>query len=151
MDLRKIKKLIDLLNSSHIGEIEVKSGDESVRISKSSSHSTSATPPIFNTPPIHTHNSIESQTSCQDATHQGYEEKSPMVGTAYYATTPGAEPFVKIGQHVTKGDTLCIIEAMKVFNPILATTDGVISARLFENAQPVEFDDVLFVITPDNS
>lgn len=151
MDLRKIKKLIDLLNTSHIGEIEVKSGDECVRISKSSQCSAPQTQ-VTHIPMQAPQASApaEAPTPTAAPTHNGYEETSPMVGTVYLASTPGAKPFVNIGDHINKGDTLCIIEAMKVFNPIVATTSGVISARLVENAQPVEFDDVLFVITPDN-
>ena len=148
MDLRKIKKLIDLLNTSHIGEIEVKSGDESVRISKTSQHSTPATQVMHI--PTATQAVDKSATPALTPSDSGHEETSPMVGTVYLSSTPGAKPFVNIGDHITKGDTLCIIEAMKVFNPIVATTNGVVSARLVENAQPVEYDDVLFVITPDN-
>jgi acetyl-CoA carboxylase biotin carboxyl carrier protein len=149
MDLLKIKKLIDLLNTSHIGEIEVKSGDESVRISKTSLHGTSAAQ-VIHTPTVPL--STDTHTTHTPApTHSGYEETSPMVGTIYLSSTPGAKPFVSIGDHISEGDTLCIIEAMKVFNPIVATTSGIVSARLVENAQPVEYDDVLFVITPDNT
>jgi len=148
MDLRKIKKLIDLLNASAIGEIEVKSGDESVRISKQSS--ASATPDTtyhVQTPSIA--QPTPTETANKDSSFQGIIEHSPMVGTVYLAKTPGDKPFVVTGQSVKAGDTLCIIEAMKVFNPIKASHSGTIEACLIEDGQPVEYDDALFSIISD--
>lgn len=158
MDIRKIKKLIDLLNESGVGEIEVTSGEESVRISRSipGSQATSyMAPPVIQQPATHAAPvpqapaSHATQPAEPDNGHDGHTLESPMVGTVYLASTPGAKPFVEVGQHVNVGDTVCIIEAMKMFNQIEADCSGVISARLIENAEPVEFEQPLFVITPD--
>jgi acetyl-CoA carboxylase biotin carboxyl carrier protein len=153
MDMRKIKKLIDLVKESGVGEIEVKSGEESVRISLSSS----AAPQVMAAPmPYAAPGAAAAPTLIEAAqpvahTHtDGHTVPSPMVGTVYLASTPGEKPFVEVGQHVSVGDTICIIEAMKMFNPIEADISGVISARMIENGEPVEFDQALYVITPDN-
>lgn len=146
MDLRKIKKLIDLLNANAIGEIEVKSGDESVRISKQSSANTAPATYQITTPTADASNPSPDH---EDDTPHGTIEHSPMVGTVYLAKTPGAKPFVEIGQKIKQGDTLCIIEAMKVFNPIKASQSGTIEARLVDDGQPVEFNDALFSILPE--
>jgi acetyl-CoA carboxylase biotin carboxyl carrier protein len=146
MDLRKIKKLIDLLNASAIGEIEVKSGDDSVRISKQSSSAASQATYQVATPA--TQHPTPGQTALEDD-FKGIIEHSPMVGTIYLAKTPGAKPFAEVGQTIKAGDTLCIIEAMKVFNPIKASQSGTIEARMIEDGQPVEYDEILFTIIPD--
>ena len=155
MDIRKIKKLIELIKETGVGEIEVKSGDDSVRISRMPS--TPATTQITTTAPIlsPTKEETPSQTA-QDApekaktiseeTPEGHAVNAPMVGTVYLAATPGSKPFVDVGQHVSVGDTLCLIEAMKMFNKIEADKSGVVSARLIENEQPVEYDQPLFII-----
>ncbi|MDF1761532.1 MAG: acetyl-CoA carboxylase biotin carboxyl carrier protein [Coxiellaceae bacterium] len=157
MDMRKIKKLIDLINESGVGEIEVTSGEESVRISRMPNTTQQVAP--AQQPVIIQDNAAPAASAPQkkmDTTgeppqqHDGHTLESPMVGTVYLAATPGAKPFVELGQHVNAGDTVCIIEAMKMFNQIEADKSGVISARLIENAEPVEYEQALFVITPDD-
>ncbi|MDF1795063.1 MAG: acetyl-CoA carboxylase biotin carboxyl carrier protein [Coxiellaceae bacterium] len=157
MDMRKIKKLIDLINESGVGEIEVTSGEESVRISRMPNTTQQMAPvqqPVIiqdNTAPTaNTPQKKMDTTGEPPQQHDGHTLESPMVGTVYLAATPGAKPFVELGQHVNAGDTVCIIEAMKMFNQIEADKSGVISARLIENAEPVEYEQALFVITPDS-
>lgn len=149
MDIRKVKKLIELLEESGIAEIEIKEGEEAVRISRGVSvaapvqavpHPSPASTTVVTTDPD-THPEKEPQLP------EGHTVKSPMVGTFYEASAPGQKPFVSVGQSVKAGDTLCIIEAMKMLNQIEADKDGVISAKLVENAQPVEFGQALFVIS----
>ncbi len=157
MDMRKIKKLIDLINESGVGEIEVTSGEESVRISRmpnATQHMAPMQQPVIiqdnTTPTASTPQKKMDTTGEPPQQHDGHTLESPMVGTVYLAATPGAKPFVELGQHVNVGDTVCIIEAMKMFNQIEADKSGVISARLIENAEPVEYEQALFVITPDD-
>jgi acetyl-CoA carboxylase biotin carboxyl carrier protein len=160
MDIRKIRKLIELINETGVGEIEVKTGDDSVRISRHSNQSHI----VMNTASLSAHanpSPVLNSTPATPAAHHddkpvlskpaspikpGHEVKSPMVGTVYLSATPGSKPFVEVGQHVKVGDTLCLIEAMKMFNKIEADKAGVISARLIDNAQPVEYDQALFII-----
>lgn len=150
MDTRRIKKLIELVKETGIGELEVKSGDESVRISTNAPQQTIPVTPTqtISTTPAATSMHVESSTEKpkEKETPEGHAVKSPMVGTIYLATKPGAPPFVAVGQHVNIGDTLCLIEAMKMFNKIEADKAGVISARLVDNEQPVEYDQPLFII-----
>ena len=147
MDIRKIKKLIELLEESGIAEIEIKEGEESVRINRGVPVQAAAPVHDFGseaadrTPP----NRVDKPTDLE-ATHNDNAVTAPIVGTFYVAPSPEAEPFVKIGQAVEVGDTLCIIEAMKIMNPIEAETAGTIKAVLAENGQPVEFEQPLFVI-----
>ncbi len=144
MDTRKIRKLIELVKETGIGELEVTSGDESVRISCQS-----AAPQVMPAPPVAAAIPAAAPAAAEPATPaaiDGHHIKSPMVGTAYLAPTPGAKPFVSVGQHVEIGDTLCLIEAMKMFNKIEAETAGVISARMIDNGTPVEYDQTLFII-----
>nr|MBS0022031.1 acetyl-CoA carboxylase biotin carboxyl carrier protein [Gammaproteobacteria bacterium] len=142
MDIRKIKKLIDLLREGGIAEIEIREGDQSVRITRDHPTKTSmlraeqALPQPSVTP---AHDSAE-------ALPRGHTVASPMVGTLYIASSPGAAPFVTIGQRVEVGDTLCIIEAMKLLNQIEAERAGVVAAILVENGQPVEYGEPLFII-----
>lgn len=150
MDIRKIKKLIELINETGIGEIEVTSGEESVRITRFTQPSAPAATQVIaqQAAPAAPALAIPSPAAAAapaDNT-EGHRVLSPMVGTAYLAAAPGDAPFVKIGEHVNVGDTLCMIEAMKMFNKIEADKSGVLSARLVENAQPVEFDQPLFII-----
>ena len=138
MDIRKVKKLIELLEESGIGEIEIHEGEESVRISRFGSAPTTqlAAPAVHQLPPAAETISAPASTPTappKEAEPKGHTVKSPMVGTVYLASTPGAQPFVKTGQHVDVGDTLCVIEAMKMFNQIEADASGIISARLIEN------------------
>ncbi len=152
MDIRKVRKLIELLNESGMAEIEIKEGEESVRISRE--RAPAAFSPIFMpagamTPSggeAPTHSGAVTKPETEESTISGHHITSPMVGTFYRAPSPGAKPFVDIGQKVEVGDTLCIIEAMKMLNQIEADKAGVIAAVLAENGQPVEFGQSLFVI-----
>lgn len=154
MDIRKVKKLIELLKETGVGEIEIHEGEESVRISLHSPQSTQAAqvaplapPPLAATaaaPAGPPQVAPEPQAATPAAT--GHQVLSPMVGTVYLSAKPGAPAFVTVGQRVNAGDTICIIEAMKMFNQIEADRSGVIRACLVENEQPVEFDQPLFTI-----
>lgn len=150
MDTRKIRKLIELVKETGVGELEVTSGDESVRISCQTNIPapqqviTAAPQPIAQ--PIATPATQIPSTPQSAEINEGHHVKSPMVGSVYLSATPGAKPFVAVGQHVSVGDTLCLIEAMKMFNKIEADVAGVLSARLVENESPVEYDQPLFII-----
>ncbi|MCB1935747.1 MAG: acetyl-CoA carboxylase biotin carboxyl carrier protein [Nitrosomonas sp.] len=158
MDLRKLKKLIELVEESGIAELEIAEGEEKVRISKASSSAPSHTWTLPMQPgamPISQGQvqsaaevaSNDTQTTDEkEAVPEGHVVKSPMVGTFYRAPSPGASPFAEVGQTVKVGDTLCIIEAMKLLNEIEADKNGVIKAILVENGQPVEYGEHLFVI-----
>jgi len=161
MDIRKIKKLIELLEESGIAEIEIHEGEESVRISRQSQQSAPQpyymAPQQYVSPPPQTAVSADAASSSASDSGPssasesppvvtGHEVVSPMVGTFYRAPTPGAKPFVQVGQRVNEGDTLCIIEAMKILNQIEADKSGVISDIMVENGQPVEYGETLFVI-----
>ena len=154
MDLRKIKKLMELLEESGIAEIEVKEGEESIKLSRNISSTTSVQVPQVIQQPIQTSQpSTNQQTSNMgtNAVDDLKEEKcntvnSPMVGTFYASASPESKPFVTIGQSVKKGDTLCILEAMKMMNQVQAESDGKIVEILVDNAEPVEFDQPLFVL-----
>ncbi len=149
MDLRKLKKLIDLVQESGISELEVTEGEEKVRIAK---HYGVAAAPVQQyavptmMPAAPQASGSTSSVDLDDDLPEGHILKSPMVGTFYRASTPGADPFVEIGQSVKEGDTLCIIEAMKLLNEIEADKSGVIKAILLDNGEPVEFGEPLFVI-----
>ncbi|MCK4869624.1 MAG: acetyl-CoA carboxylase biotin carboxyl carrier protein [Gammaproteobacteria bacterium] len=147
MDIRKVKKLIDLVKETGVSELEINEGEESVKITLGQ-FITTQTPmaPIPN-PPTAVTTPIEANTiPTEPITNNGHTLRSPMVGTVFLAPTPGAKPFFEIGQRVAAGDTLCLIEAMKMFNQVEADKSGVISACLVENSNPVEFDQPLFVI-----
>ncbi|MDY0147127.1 acetyl-CoA carboxylase biotin carboxyl carrier protein [Halothiobacillus sp.] len=146
MDIRKIKKLIELLEESGIAEIEIREGEESVRISRG--QIAQAAPVQYTLPaaaPASTAPSPAAQPAAEDQA-KGTPIKSPMVGTFYRAASPTSKPFVDVGSSVKAGDTLCVIEAMKMFNQIEAETSGTITAILVENGQPVEYDQPLFII-----
>ena len=150
MDIRKVKKLIELLEDSQVGEIEIHEGEESIRISRMpqvvpAQTLIQAAPPAMMAAPQAA--PAAPDTADEPAVPDGHTVDSPMVGTFYEAATPGAKPFVEVGQQVTIGDTLCIIEAMKMLNQIEADKSGKVSARLVENGQPVEFGQALFVIS----
>lgn len=156
MDTRRIKKLIELVKETGIGELEVKSGEESVRITTHSGMTTVMAPaPVLEATPAAPVAAPAAQpeapasVAAPAAAPAGHEVLSPMVGTVYLASEPGQPPFVAVGDRVAVGDTLCIIEAMKMFNKIEADRAGVLSARLVENEQPVEYNQVLFVIDED--
>jgi acetyl-CoA carboxylase biotin carboxyl carrier protein len=151
MDIRKVKKLIELLEESQVSEIEIHEGEESVRIS--CMPQSMPAPAVIQAAPMAPAaaaapvQAVVSPEPAADATPDGHTVTSPMVGTFYEASTPGAKPFVAVGQQVSVGDTLCIIEAMKMLNQIEADKAGTISAMLIDNGQPVEFGQSLFVIS----
>jgi acetyl-CoA carboxylase biotin carboxyl carrier protein len=149
MDLRKIKKLIDLLEESNLAELEIKEGEEVVRLSRvPKSAAPVAVAPVAAAPaplaiaPV----AAAVEVPAADALPAGHVVKAPMVGTFYASATPGTPAFVKVGQQVKAGETLGIIEAMKMFNQIEADVAGTVQAILVENGQPVEFDEPMFVI-----
>lgn len=151
MDIRKIKKLIELLEESSLTEIEILEGEESVRLVRGGGGQVhtipvAATPMAAPVPAAAPPAAIEQSKDSEDEVPEGELVRSPMVGTFFAASGPGAEPFVTMGQRVGVGDTLCIIEAMKMFNQIEADVSGTVVAILVENAQPVEYDQPLFVI-----
>ena len=144
MDIRKVKKLIELLEASDIAEIEIHEGEESVRISR---HGTLPPPPVAPAPPVAAPPPpAAAEPKEEEPEMEGHVIRSPMVGTFYRAPTPGATPFVPEGQSVKPGDTLCIIEAMKILNQIESDTAGVVKRILVENGQPVEYNQPLFII-----
>ena len=148
MDLRKLKTLIDLVETSGIAELEIQEGEERVRITRTSPQvpqpfmfhapaQVAAPAPLVAAPPAEV---------VAPPVEEGHAVKSPMVGTFYRSASPGAGPFVEIGDTVAQGDTLCIVEAMKLMNEIEADASGTIKAILVENGQPVEFGQPLFLI-----
>ncbi len=146
MDLRKLKKLIDLVQESGIAELEITEGEERVRINRSGNpmqavmamqQAPAAAAPAAAPAPV---------VPEAPAAPEGHTVKSPMVGTFYRSSAPGAKPFVELGQSVSAGDTLCIIEAMKLLNEIEADQGGTIKAILVENGQPVEYGQPLFIV-----
>jgi acetyl-CoA carboxylase biotin carboxyl carrier protein len=146
MDLRKLKKLIDLVQESGIAELEITEGEEKVKIVKGGRGATAAaleTAPAAETPKPA---SAPAPAATAAAQPEGLLVKAPMVGTFYRASSPDAKPFVEVGQMVKKGDTVCIIEAMKLMNEIEAEVDGTVQAVLAENGQPVEYGQPLFRI-----
>lgn len=150
MDLRKIKKLIELLEESGIAEIEVKEGEESIKLSRASQ----VQQPIINTqtydvPPARepvTQTPAKEEGIKPDPTTDGDTIDSPMVGTFYRAASPDSKAFVEKGQKVNKGDTVCILEAMKMMNQVTAEEAGTIVEILVEDSEPVEFGQPLFII-----
>lgn len=150
MDLRKLKKLIDLVQESGISELEVTEGEEKVRIAKHLSAPVQATyyapPQAAAAPQAPVAAAAAPAEAAADALPAGHIVKSPMVGTFYRSSAPGAKPFAELGQSVNEGDALCIIEAMKLMNEIEADASGTIKAVLVENGQPVEYGQPLFVI-----
>jgi acetyl-CoA carboxylase biotin carboxyl carrier protein len=157
MDLRKIKKLIDLLEESNLAELEIREGEETVRLSRvpkgavaampaSPVHQVRVEPPPTGPAAAASPASEAPRASAEPALPEGHIVTAPMVGTFYASANPEAPPFAKIGQKVKAGDTLGIIEAMKMFNQIEADVGGTVLAVLVENGQPVEFDEPMFVI-----
>jgi acetyl-CoA carboxylase biotin carboxyl carrier protein len=153
MDIRKIKKLIELLEESSLSEIEIVEGEESLRISRASAAPPQMMPQQMMAPapppPAQAAPSAPAPTPAapeEEGVPEGQVVRAPMVGTFYAASSPEAEPFISKGQSVSVGDTLCIIEAMKMFNQIESDFSGTVVAILAENGQPVEFDQPLFVI-----
>ena len=152
MDIRKIKKLIELLEESSLSEIEIVEGEESLRISRAAPSPAPVMPQQMVAPPAAPPAQAASPAPAppapaeEEGIPEGQVVRAPMVGTFYAASSPEAEPFVSKGQNVAAGDTLCIIEAMKMFNQIESDFSGTVVAILAENGQPVEFDQPLFVI-----
>ena len=153
MDLRKIKKLIDLLEESNLAELEIKEGEEVVRLSrvpKGTAPVAALAPvaaPVAAPAPVAAAPAIAAaEAPAANALPAGHVVKAPMVGTFYASASPGAPAFVQVGQQVKAGDTLGVIEAMKMFNQIEAEVSGTVQAILIENGQPVEFDEPMFVI-----
>lgn len=152
MDIRSVKKLVELVtNDPNIGEIEIKEGETSIRVSRCSSN----VQPTLTSPSITHHHVATTPATAplaaepertEPAEIKGHSVKSPMVGTVYLAPTPGAKPFVEVGQRIEAGQVICLIEAMKMYNQIEADKSGVVSARLIDNEQPVEYDQPLFII-----
>ena len=161
MDIRKVKKLIEMLEESNLNEIEIKEGEEAVKLVKSnpvSSNFISSTPAIISEPtqqsPITKPSASSSESTVtqeiiqtSDVLESGNKMNSPMVGTFYSAPNPESEPFVKVGDQINEGDVLCIIEAMKMMNEVKSEFSGTVKQILVDNAEPVEFDQTLFVIS----
>jgi acetyl-CoA carboxylase biotin carboxyl carrier protein len=153
MDLRKLKKLIDLVQESGIAELEITEGEEKVRINRVGSAAVSngglAPAPAMMAAPAPAGAPAPAPAPAAPPALEGIVVKSPMVGTFYRAASPGAAPFVEIGQSVTAGQTLCIIEAMKLMNEIESDVGGTVSRILVESGHPVEYGEPLFVLTPN--
>ncbi|EGL54111.1 MULTISPECIES: acetyl-CoA carboxylase biotin carboxyl carrier protein [Methylophaga] len=148
MDIRKIKKLIDLIQESDVSEIEISEGEESVRISRnqhSAAVSYSAPAPAHYAAPAAAPAPAPAVETAKTV-NEANAVRSPMVGTFYRSSSPEAAPFVEVGQSVSAGDVICIIEAMKMFNQIEADRSGTVKAILVENGDPVEFDEPLVII-----
>ena len=153
MDIRSIRKLIEIVEQSDIAEIEIKEGDDNIRVTRNQEPVYMQAPaysqPMQAAPaatPAAPASELESTTTIESADSSGHKVTSPMVGTYYSAPSPEAGPFVKGGDKVAEGDTLCIIEAMKIMNPIESDTSGTVKQILGINGEPVEFGQPLFVI-----
>jgi acetyl-CoA carboxylase biotin carboxyl carrier protein len=153
MDLRKLKTLIDLVQNSGISELEISEGEEKIRIAKHATAAPNTTTVMMGSPmmagpaaPAHMPAPAAPVAEAAPAEPEGHKVKAPMVGTFYCSGSPGASAFVEVGQAVKQGDTLCIIEAMKLMNEIEADVSGTIKSILVENGQPVEYDQPLFII-----
>jgi acetyl-CoA carboxylase biotin carboxyl carrier protein len=142
MDIRKIKKLIEIVEESGIAELEIKEGEEFIRINRYSSAPVNYAPAPVATQPVQ----ITAAAVAVEEKITGHVVKSPMVGTFYRSASPGTKVFVEIGQSVMVGDTLCIIEAMKILNQIESDKSGVVTKVLVDNAEPVEYGQPLFII-----
>ncbi|WP_340121694.1 acetyl-CoA carboxylase biotin carboxyl carrier protein [Methylobacter svalbardensis] len=144
MDIRKIKKLIEIIEESGIAELEIKEGEESIRISR---YSAAPAPVAYASAPVAAAPAIAvSVAGSAEENISGHVVKSPMVGTFYRSASPGTKVFAEVGQSVQVGDTLCIIEAMKILNQIESDKTGTITKVLVENAEPVEYGQPLFII-----
>lgn len=150
MDIRKVRKLIELVKETNVAEIEIHEGEESVRISHYGAQPAVThmpAPPIPAIAPVPAnHETEKTEKPAADQSLSGHAVKSPMVGTIYLSPSPETDAFVTVGQRVNTGDVLCIVEAMKMFNHIEADASGVIKARLVENGQPVEYGQPMFII-----
>ncbi len=147
MDIRKIKKLIEIIEESDIAELEIKEGEESIRISRYSAAPAPATVSYAPAPAAAAPGAVAAPAAAPaEEKITGHVVKSPMVGTFYRSASPGTKVFVEVGQSVQVGDTLCIIEAMKILNQIESDKSGTITKVLVENAEPVEYGQPLFII-----
>ena len=149
MDLRKLKKLIDLVQESGIAELEITEGEEKVKIVRGGVVSAAGAPALAAPPAVEPRAAAApapAATPAEPAAQEGHVVKAPMVGTFYRAPSPDAKAFVEVGQTVKEGDTICIIEAMKLMNEIEADATGVVKAILVENGQPVEYGQPLFIL-----
>ncbi|NGO88709.1 acetyl-CoA carboxylase biotin carboxyl carrier protein [Halomonas sp. 141] len=152
MDIRKVKKLIELLEESNISEIEIQEGEESVRISRHPNGVSWQPQPMPQyaqpayAPQAPAPSAPSAEAEPQGASYRGEAVNSPMVGTFYRSPAPGAKAFVEVGDTVKQGDTVCIVEAMKMMNQIEADRDGVVEAILVEDGEPVEFDQPMIVL-----
>jgi acetyl-CoA carboxylase biotin carboxyl carrier protein len=149
MDLRKLKTLIDLVQNSGISELEISEGEEKIRIAKHAAPAATTTVMMGSPMQSHAPAAMAPAPVAAEpvvAEPEGHQVKAPMVGTFYRSGSPGAPAFVEVGQSIKEGDTLCIIEAMKLMNEIEADASGVIKAILVENGQPVEYGQPMFII-----
>ena len=149
MDIRKVKKLIELLDESGIAEIEITEGEESVRISRYAPGTPIAAAPVAIAPAAVAAAPVAAAAPAAapaEPEEDGYEINAPMVGTYYSSSSPGAAPYVQVGDRINEGDTLCIIEAMKMMNQIEADVSGVVKSIRLQNGEPVEFGQTLIVI-----
>ena len=150
MDIRKVKKLIELLDESGIAEIEITEGEESVRISRYSQGAAAAplAAPVAVAAPVAAAPAApaEAAPAAPEPEDDGFLIAAPMVGTFYAASSPGAAPYVQVGDRINEGDTLCIIEAMKMMNPIESDVSGVVKSIRVQNGEPVEYGQTLIVI-----
>jgi acetyl-CoA carboxylase biotin carboxyl carrier protein len=153
MDIRKVKKLIELLDESGISEIEITEGEESVRITRNPPSVAAPAPayvtpafaaPVPEAPPAAPPATAAAPAAADES--DGYAVTAPMVGTFYAASSPGSPPFVQVGDHVNEGDTLCIVEAMKMMNQIEAEVSGTVKSIRVQSGDPVEYGQILFVI-----
>ena len=151
MDLRKLKKLIDLVQESGIGELEITEGEERVRIARggvvtTTSAAAPAAPAAAPIAPAPVAAGVPAAAEAAAPAGEGHEVKAPMVGTFYRAPAPDAKPFIEVGQPIKQGQTICVIEAMKLMNEIEADASGTVKAILVENGQPVEYGQALIII-----
>lgn len=146
MDIRKVKKLIELLEESNINELEITEGEDSVRISRGVPAAAYAAQPMMAAPMVAAPPAAPAAVAISNEPIAGHTINSPMVGSFYASPAPGSPAFVSVGQAVSPGDVLCIIEAMKMMNQIEADKAGVIGAILVEDGEPIEFDQPLFTI-----
>jgi acetyl-CoA carboxylase biotin carboxyl carrier protein len=153
MDIRKVKKLIELLDESGIAEIEITEGEDAVRISRYPTGAAAAPAPVYMPAPAAPQAPAPASAAPQPAEavaaqpeEDGFRVTAPMVGTFYASSSPGAAPYVQVGDQISEGDTLCIIEAMKMMNQIEADVSGVIKSIRVQNGEPVEYGQTLFVI-----
>lgn len=148
MDIRKVKKLIELLEESDVAEIEIHEGEESVRISRHGTMPVAAAAPAVLPQAPAPQPAAAPAPAAEESTNEveGHAVRSPMVGTFYRSPSPGSKAFVEVGQQVSAGDTLCIIEAMKILNQIESDKSGTVKQILVENGEPVEYNEPLFII-----